>query len=71
MRVRIIIRKDRLPNILHIRKDTHDNVQPKRDLLAMNEADREAFTEQVKEYLALRAEQAKLDRQAHAFFEHF
>jgi hypothetical protein len=40
--------------------------QPKRDLLAMTKADREALIEQIKEYLEQRVREVKLNRAASA-----
>jgi hypothetical protein len=50
--------------------DAYNKNQPKRDLLAMTEADREALIEQIKECLEQRVREVKLNRAAHACFGH-
>jgi hypothetical protein len=43
-------------------KETQNKNRPKLNLLAMTEADRRAFTKQIKECLLQRVEEAKLNR---------
>jgi len=50
--------------------DAHNENQPKRDLLAMTEADREALTEQIKQCLEQRAREIRINREASALFGH-
>jgi hypothetical protein len=50
--------------------DTYNKNHPKRDLLAMTEADREVLIEQIKECLEQRVREVKLNRAARACFGH-
>jgi hypothetical protein len=51
-------------------RHAHNENQPKRDLLAMTEADREVLTARIKEHLEQRVREIRINREARALFGH-